>query len=123
MTRGATNALLPDPIDRQGHRSKHPQPVLANLLPSGVEEGALNAQDQARQPPNSSKSPASNGHVDPESDESDDDGLHMPRTNGRRRSPAPMRARSDLVYAEQRRRNGTAAAAAKGEEELSLIHI
>ena len=62
MTRGATTGLLPDYETKDGHRSKHPQPVLENLLPSGLEEGTYSSQTSSpRRPVRSHTSSVHNG--------------------------------------------------------------
>lgn len=94
MTRGATSGVLPDYETRDGLRSKHPQPVLDNLLPSGLEEGATSPQATLRRPPTgSSQSYRDEG----ESGSEEDDGLHMARANGRsRHRPQVSRATSEV---------------------------
>jgi regulator-associated protein of mTOR len=91
MTRGATTGLLPDYETKDGFRSKHPQPVLENLLPSGLEEGTYSSQTSSpRRPVASHNSSLHNG--DSASDE--EDGLHMPRANGGRTHSRPNISRA-----------------------------
>lgn len=86
--------MLPDYETKDGHRSKHPQPVLENLLPSGLEEGTYSSQTSSPRRPL-----ASNGSSlhNPDSGSDDDDGLHLPRANGRaHRRPNMSRATSEM---------------------------
>lgn len=94
MTRGANAGLLPG-HDLDGTRSKHPQPVLDNLLPSGIEEGAVssNGSPGYRRP----HTAQSSAYQDDGESGSDDEGLQMVRANGQaHRRPNWSRATSDV---------------------------
>ncbi|RMX81449.1 hypothetical protein D0869_06800 [Hortaea werneckii] len=113
--RGATNGLLPEQVD--GHRSKHPQPVLDILPPSGVQEGTVAAASSSSSRRLSASS-EQQGYGDDREDDTDSDedgGLTMPQQqrlppNGTHQQPQggpPSPARSRAGSGHQSRRSGT----------------
>ena len=107
--RGATNGLLPEEVD--GHRSKHPQPVLDILPPSSTQEGATTSQQQRplQRSHTSHHYSRSNGHNQADRSDSDDDGgLQMQRRTAAPHHPRPQpsRAQSEISQHGRRTRDG-----------------
>ena len=122
--RGATNGLLPDEVD--GHRSKHPQPVLESYLPSIAQNGTYAINQQPQQ--NHNGRPASNGR-DADSDSDEDGGLHMQQVNGHAAqvTPALSRAQSNVsrkskYSVHHTHRDGEKGGDEEGDPKLRLRH-
>ena len=114
--RGATNGLLPDEVN--GHKSKHPQPVLDTLLPAGVHENVVAPLPLMRRPHSALEQ--SNGHRSDNSDSDDDGGLHMQEFNGAREMPTLSRAQSDLL--EDKHRQHDAETRDEADPKLRIRH-
>ena len=99
MRGGASNRV-------DGH-SKHPQPVLDTLLPSGIQE-ANGASVPPLTRPHTANGWAGNGGNDDDDDDSDD-GLQMTQVNGGARHPPVLsRAQSDFASRKSRQSNDDA---------------
>lgn len=104
MTRAATAGLLPEEVVN-GHRSKHPQPVLDDWQSRRHEKSqSFTANDLQRPRTSSSSRSQPNGHHGEDDSDSEDEGLHLAAVNGNKQvRPALSRARSDFERGQQQK--------------------